>query len=857
MTTLATVKLCDYQPAPYRSDDHQLTFQIFPGETLVRHRQRLQRQRPDATAAVLNGEGLELLEIRLDGKELPPARYRYENDLLTLTDLPESAELETLVRIHPEENSALSGLYCSGGIYCTQCEAEGFRRISFACDRPDVLSTFRVRIESPFRVSLSNGNLLSEGDLGDGRHFSEWHDPHPKPTYLFALVAGELSHIGERFTSPKGVAIDLRIYSAKEFLDQCQFALEALKDAIVWDEQRFNLSYDLNRFNIVAIGDFNMGAMENKSLNIFNTRCVLADSETSTDEDFRLVHGVIAHEYFHNWTGNRITCRDWFQLSLKEGLTVFRDQEFSADHGERFLERIKEIQRLRAFQFPEDSGPLRHPVQPQEYAAIDNFYTATVYEKGAEIIRMYHSILGEERFQQGMARYIQSYDGQAVRIEDFATAMSSDFYDFRGPFFDWYLTAGTPRLTFSADHDAAAKRFTLTVRQEVDAVEPPRPLVIPIRLGLLDSAGRHYDFGGGQTQKLLLLEGVEASWTFADCEQSIPALLEDFSAPVYYHYDYRPAELQTLIEHSDDGFVRYEAMQLFYRRALDGLLAGDKGPLQQLLTVAETVRTGPKSPGEKALLLGLPALETLLNFLAEPYDLDAILPAYERLQSQLSAHFGSANLRAQLDALGHPPPRWTPAAAGVRWLKAVLRDHLDPADPANREWLRHDYRHAPTMTDRLSALQALARRDDEARTEALADFHERFAAQPLVLDKWFAVQARAAASVAELEALAALPSFNPDNPNRSRALLLTLARFNLAQFHRADGGGYRFFAAQLKRIITRNPQNASRLLNAFALSAKLDAGRRARVAAVLDDLAATPGLAVEVQETLERLRRGG
>ena len=853
--SLQNIRLKDYQPAPFRSLSHQLKFEIFPGHTLVHHRQHIVRAGSHQQPAVLNGHNLEIISLAIDGRPLAPADYRYENQLLTLNNVADDFWLESTVKIYPEQNKALTGLYNSSGIYCTQCEAEGFRRISFAFDRPDVLSLFEVTIESDHKISLSNGNLLAEGPLANGRYFTKWQDPHPKPTYLFALVAGELEFIREQFTSPKGVAIDLRIYSAKEFLDQCAFALRALKEAISWDEKRFNLSYDLNRFNIVAIGDFNMGAMENKSLNIFNTRCVLAESRTSTDEDFRLVHGVIAHEYFHNWTGNRITCRDWFQLSLKEGLTVFRDQEFSADHGERFIERIREVQRLRTFQFAEDAGPLAHPVQPQEYASIDNFYTATVYEKGAEIIRMYHSMLGEERFQQGMARYIKNYDGQAVRIEDFAAAMSSDFYDFRGQFFHWYLTAGTPVLEFFGDYDQGARRFTLSARQLIERVKPPRPLVIPIKFSLIDGAGRRYRFADGREETTLILDQEEGSWSFSNCDQYIPVLLADFSAPVHYSYQYGSGDLRALIFHSPDGFSRFEALQLLQRQVFGELLAGNGGGLNELVDLyGEVLADGNKSPAEKALMLELPSLETLLNFLPAPYDMDKILAAHGRLESALREGLNRQDLPAHIRALATPDTSWNSDNGGRRALQNVLRQYLDDRAAA-RAQLAADYRDARTMTERMGALQALARHHDEARATALADFLERFKELPLVVDKWFAVQARDN-SLEHIKALAGHPLFNLDNPNRSRALLVNFTRHNPALFHAADGSGYEFFAGQLQKILLSNPQNASRMLNQFAIVAKMDGGRRGKLAAILDRLLATPALPVDVQETLERIRHG-
>lgn len=876
--TIVTTKLAHYQAAPFVTEVHDLCFVIEAEQTVVKHRQtikRVQKQKDEQgwtqtleQHAVLNGEDLDIIRLELNGEALPASAYRYENQLLTLFDVPEQFELYSEVRLQPEKNTELSGLYRSNGIYCTQCEAEGFRRISFAFDRPDVLSTFRVRIESEKRlVQLSNGNLEAQGDLGHDRHFSEWYDPHPKPTYLFALVTGELECLSQRYTSSRKDKIDLRIYAAAPYIEQTDWAMKSLIESMAWDEKRFNLHYDLKRFNIVSISDFNMGAMENKSLNIFNDACVLADTETATDEDFHRIRAIIGHEYFHNWTGNRVTCRDWFQLSLKEGLTVFRDQEFSADLGERALERIRDVQLLRASQFLEDKSPMRHPVQPQEYAAIDNFYTATVYEKGAEIIRMYHSILGEKRFQEGMRLYFERHDGQAVRIEDFAAAMTAAAegeFDFTGDFFKWYTTAGTPKVTFSTSYNAHERCFIFSAAQDINAVSPPRALVIPIRFSLLQRNGRLYAFENKQHTQLLLLNESRKTWKFkSDDPHLIPILMQNFSAPIYYDYDYDNEALALIVNHAEDGFARFEAMQSAYRRLFEKALHQPnqlKESSRDVVDLMEQVLQHPKySAAEKALLLSLPSLETLMNFLPAPLDMDAITLMYARVKQILALRLR----RLFLDTLPQLPrpsaPQYSTKDAGLRHLQGVIMQYLAVfEDEIIRDLLLKHYQDADCMTVRMNSLNALNERHDAQRESALADFYQRFQHLPLVIDKWFALQARAdqADALPRIEALAEHEAFQISNPNRFRALVGQFARFNPRLFHAQDGSGYRFVTRQIERIIRLNPQIAARVLNVFAIVAQLDAGRKNLVREELKRLQALDGLSVDVLETLERLQHG-
>ncbi|MDO4643899.1 MAG: aminopeptidase N, partial [Cardiobacteriaceae bacterium] len=640
---------------------------------------------------------------------------------------------------------------------------------------------------------------------------------------------------------------------------------QSLIDAIQWDEKRFNLSYDLKLFNIVAISDFNMGAMENKSLNIFNTKFVLADIESATDEDFHGIRAVIGHEYFHNWTGNRITCRDWFQLSLKEGLTVFRDQEFSSDMGERSLERIGDVIRLRSMQFPEDAGPMSHPVQPQEYAAIDNFYTATVYEKGAEIIRMYHTILGEKGFQEGMKRYIERHDGQAVRIEDFAQAMSDGGeYDFSGAFFEWYTTRGTPRVTFTSSYNQRERTFTVAAMQDVDAVSPAKPLVIPIRFSLINHSGRPYRFADGSYEQTLLLQKTSAIWTFERAEPDlIPVLMQDFSAPVYYHHRYDNDELAAIAIHAPDGFARFEAMQILYRRLFEQALKKPREIREYsavICDIMQSVLTHEKrSEGEKALLLTIPTLVNLLNYLPEPINMTAAIEAYDRIVRILALKM-RRNWMDWLDAAPIPASaKYSVKDAGIRKLRGLAEKTLAMfEDEPFRQQLLDEHNQADCMTTRMNALRALNQQHDRYREAALVAFLEKFQAQPLVVDKWFMIQAEdsSADALTRIQKLSEHPAFIVDNPNRFRALVGSFMQLNPMIFHAEDGSGYRFAAAQIRRILVSNPQIAARMLNGYAVVSRLDAVRKALVKAELEQLAAVEGISVDVCEVLERLQHG-
>lgn len=862
-----TVRLADYQAPQFAITHNELEFFFNEEDCRIRHTRYIKKLDEKAQHISLHGEKLSLLQISLNDKNLNFEEYEYKENLLTIFNVPEEFRLFTEVVVKPDENTELSGLYRSNGIFCTQCEAEGFRRISFNLDRPDVLGTYRVRLEAEkekYPVLLSNGNLEASGDLDAGRHFAIWFDPYPKPSYLFAVVAGNLAARNQKIHSEKGKEIDLWIYTEHRFNDQTQYAMQALIDAINWDERRFGFSYDLDRFNIVAVSDFNMGAMENKSLNIFNTKYVLADEKIATDSDYLGIQSVIGHEYFHNWTGDRITCRDWFQLSLKEGLTVFRDQEFSSDLNDRNIERIKNVNILRRAQFAEDSGPMRHPVQPQEYAAIDNFYTATVYEKGAEIIRMYHSIIGEEKFQEGMRKYVEKFDGKAARIEDFAECMQEvSGFNFRDQFFDWYTTSGTPRLRFTGKQNG--DKFTLTALQDLNAVSPRRCLLIPIRLAFIREDGDVLKFEDGKTEYLWLLDKPQENRSFQlpDTAKRIPVLMLGFSAPVNYDYPYSDQDLHIIAAKAPDGFARNEAMNTIYRRLIDN--AFDK-PAQELQKqcdktaelMCEILHSREITDQEKALSLAFPTLSAILAERGNNLDIDKLAAARRQILG-----FLAIKTRKEWQKIADTPlsnngngPENTAARAllGLAWFYLAQL-----ADLPTRRMLLDNYKtiHNPTL--RAAALEALNLRADVARKTAIYDFQQEYAAYPLAIDRLVQIQAKDCdfGALERIKTLAKSAECQSTNPNRIRALLGGFAAGNPEVFNAIDGSGYRFVCEEVKKIAISNPQLAARLIStAFSVSTKLDPQRKLRARNALLTLSTMDNLSVDMKEVLQRLLAG-
>jgi aminopeptidase N len=867
-----TIHLKDYQPPAYWIDTVDLVFDLHEQGTRVSARLALRRNPavPHVDSLRLDGEGLSPISVRIDDRELPGERYRVDESSLTLFNPPGQFVLDTEVEIAPENNTALEGLYRSGGMFCTQCEAEGFRKITWYLDRPDVMARFSTRIEADqadYPVLLSNGNPVSHGQLPDGRHYAEWDDPFPKPAYLFALVAGDLRHIAGRHTTPSGRNVDLRIYVEPENIDKCDHAMASLKAAMAWDERVYGREYDLDVYNIVAVNDFNMGAMENKGLNVFNSKFVLARPDTATDQDYQGIEGVIAHEYFHNWTGNRITCRDWFQLSLKEGFTVFRDQEFSADMGSRGVKRIEDVRLLRAHQFAEDAGPMAHPVRPQSYIEINNFYTVTVYEKGAEVVRMQANLLGPDAFRQATDLYFDRHDGQAVTTDDFVQCMADASGRDLTQFKHWYDYAGTPELTVHADYDAAARCYTLTFAQrtpETPGQSDKPPFLIPVAVGLLNAAGSDLplrladDPAPAATTRILELTESEQQFTFLDVpERPVPSLLRGFSAPVKLTFDYSDEELMFLMAHDSDGFNRWDAAQTLAQRVLLAMVAERAAGFEMTVPegfVAAFAKALGDSATEPALLaevLTLPSSSYLGDQMAT-VDVDGIHAARQALRATLGRELGDT-LRRRHDALAEQGEyRPDPAAIGRRSLKNLCLGYLMAAgggDAAER--CLGQYRLGHNMTDVMAALALIADSDLPARAEVLADFDRRWRHDPLVMDKWFSVQAMAGTRVQALEEVRSLmghPAFSIRNPNKVRALVGAFAVGNPLRFHAADGSGYRFLAERILELDALNPQIAARLSRNLSRWRRYDPHRQQQMRAALETLTGAPGVSKDVYE---------
>ncbi|RYB05578.1 aminopeptidase N [Lichenibacterium ramalinae] len=867
------IRLSDYRVPDYLVDAVDLDIHLH--ETATRIRATLQlRPNPAGVAGAplhLDGDGLVATAIALDGEPLPLGIA--EPERLTLAEPPRRAftlMVETLV--DPSANSALMGLYRSGSAFCTQCEAEGFRRITYYLDRPDVLSVFTTRIEAERAVApvlLGNGNPVAAGDVpGTDRHFAVWHDPHPKPSYLFAIVGGRLDVLRDATTTGAGRPVDLAVYVEPGKTAQAAYAMDALKRAMHWDERVFGRAYDLDVFNVVAVSDFNMGAMENKGLNIFNDKYVLASPELATDADYAGIETVIAHEYFHNWTGNRITCRDWFQLSLKEGLTVYRDQEFSADQRSRAVKRIADVRALRARQFAEDGGPLAHSVRPDAYSEINNFYTATIYEKGAEIIRMYRTLVGPEAFDRGMALYFDRYDGTAATVEDFLGCFAESSGRDLSQFFRWYVQAGTPRVTATTRYDAATRVLTLDLAQDT----PPtpgqpvkRPVVVPLRFGLVRRDGTEQPVRTGAEAGLSATEHdhgvIELSTPsrrlrFEDVAPgTVPSLLRGFSAPVRLTTDATDADLVTLMTHDEDAFNRWDAAQtVLSRLVLAGLRGGPAEPAPLRAALSAVIETGARDPAFAAQVLTLPAVSELAHEIGRDVDPDALHAARERVRAGIGTMLAPA-FRAVLAAGRNAGPYAPDAAgAGARAFRNAALSLLAAGDPENGAALAlAQFDGADNMTDRLAALSVLGLVPGAAREAALARFYSDFADHALVVDKWFALQAAIpeADTPERVRRLMEHPAFSLAVPNRVYALIGGFGA-NPTQFNRPDGAGYDLVASVVILLDGKNPQVASRLLGAFRSWRLMEPGRRAKAEAALRRVSGQPALSPDVKDIAAR-----
>jgi aminopeptidase N len=862
------VKLADYQPFPFTIKTTDLEFTLDPTATRVRSTLNIERRGDAHAPLVLNGENLELLGVRLNGEVLGNNAYQLTDETLTIENLPEQFELVIETRFSPDDNRALSGLYMSAGRYCTQCEAEGFRRITYYPDRPDVMSRFSTRIEAladKFPTLLSNGNLMRSGTLEGGRHFTQWQDPFPKPAYLFALVAGEFDMTEDHFTTMSGRDIPLRIYVDPGDAPLSLYAMDALKRAMRWDEEVFGREYDLDLFMIVAVRDFNFGAMENKGLNVFNSSVLLADPKTATDSNYERIESVVAHEYFHNWTGNRITCRDWFQLCLKEGLTVFRDQEFSADMRGTDICRIKDVISLRARQFPEDAGPLAHPVRPDQYLKIDNFYTATIYEKGAELIRMLKTLIGDEAFKKGMDCYFDTLDGTAATIEQFLEVFEQAARTDLSAFKHWYSQAGTPHITVSEAWDAVKGELTLTISQQTRPTpgQPDkRPLPMPIRVGLVGDDGpvpmrQKGESDAGPLERILVLENETQSWTFSGLEtRPLVSLLRKFSAPVHLEQTRKMSEHARLITQDPDLFRRWEEAQVYGLSVLTHLAKQKDAPVDPayIYALAALAADPAIDPAFAALAMLPPSENTVFQYM-QAADPGRIHLARENVIQALANTHSQTFLDVMARHQQNGPFSPDAKAAGQRALTGAALGILARLGPKNGGALAQDaYHHADNMTDSMAALGALDRSGSAYFETALEDFYSRWRDNPLVLDKWFAVQASSARHdvLPRIERLLEHPDFTHDNPNRVRSLIGVFSQANPAAFHALDGSGYALLARQVKIIDPLNPALAARLMGAFESWRQLEPNRSAKIKAILVDVLNTPNLSANSYEIISR-----
>jgi aminopeptidase N len=866
-----TIFLKDYQPPEYLIDETHLDFDLQESGTVVSSRLKLRRN-PDyqgPAGLLLHGQDLELLELAIDGLALELGDYETEEETLRILECPEQFELHCVTRIQPQDNTSLEGLYKSRTMFCTQCEAEGFRKITYYLDRPDVMSVFTVRMsaeQARYPVLLSNGNLLESG-VDDERHWTIWHDPFPKPSYLFALVAGDLDKVEDSFTTCNGREVQLRIYVEAKDLDKCDHAMMSLKHSMLWDEEKFGREYDLDIFNIVAVDDFNMGAMENKSLNIFNTSCVLAHPDTTTDLSFQRVEAVVAHEYFHNWSGNRVTCRDWFQLSLKEGFTVFRDSEFSSDMGSRTVKRVEDVATLRNIQFAEDAGPMAHPVRPDSFIEISNFYTVTIYEKGAEVVRMIQTLLGAEDFRKGSDLYFERHDGQAVTCDDFVAAMETVSGRDLGQFQRWYSQAGTPELAVTDTWDEATGAYTLRVAQSCPATpgQPSKlPFVIPLKMGLLGEAGDlRLQLQGAPADPeqadntCMVLELTEASqeFTFVGLpERPVPSLLRGFSAPVKLAYPYSREQLAFIMSHDSDGFCRWDASQQLaiavITEAQDEGADIDPGLISALERLLNDASLDPAMVAE---MLRMPT-ENYLADLAQDVDVEAIHRGRSRVREAIGVQL-EALLLERYHALDTSETyAATAQQIACRSLRNACLAYLAQASSRGVELALTQYAQASNMTDRQAALVTIVNCGNEAQSQqVLEDFYQRYQDEPLVVNQWFQVQAMCGqpGALERVRALLQHPAFDMRNPNKVRSLIGAFCSANPINFHRADGAGYALLVETVMELNARNPQLASRLLTPLTRWRRYGV-RREQMQSALQEIAAVADLSKDVYEVVNK-----
>ncbi|ENY5167190.1 TPA: aminopeptidase N [Vibrio parahaemolyticus] len=853
----------DYQAPSHTITDIDLTFDLYDNDTIVTALSKVV-QRGESTTLELDGEGLELRSVKVNGEDW--AHHEVKEASLVLSDLPAEFELEIITKIDPEANTALEGLYKSGGAFCTQCEAEGFRRITYYLDRPDVLAKYTTKViadKATYPYLLSNGNRIAQGEAENGRHWVQWQDPHPKPAYLFALVAGDFDVLRDKYTTMSGRNVDLEIFVDKGNLDRAGHAMTSLINSMKWDEERFGLEYDLDIYMIVAVDFFNMGAMENKGLNIFNSKFVLANDQTATDRDYLGIEAVIGHEYFHNWTGNRVTCRDWFQLSLKEGLTVFRDQEFSSDLGSRAVNRIDNVRIIRGPQFAEDASPMSHPIRPDKVIEMNNFYTLTVYEKGSEVIRMYHTLLGEEGFQKGMKLYFERHDGTAATCEDFVSAMEDatgvDLKQFRL----WYSQSGTPTLRVNSEYNAEAKTYALTVEQFTEATQDQaekQALHIPFDIELYDSKGQVIPLiiNGESVHNVLDIKQDKQTFVFENvAEQPVPSLLREFSAPVKLEYDYSDAELIFLMKHATNDFARWDASQMllakYIRQNVTNVQTGSEVQLSEDLIDAfrGVLLDENLEPAFIAQVFSLPSINEITGWYKQ-IDVDAVDTVLNSITVSLSAVLED-ELSATYHTLKQAEYTIDHAAIGKRALRNQCLQFLAHTDKGNT-LVKAQYEAANNMTDTIAAMSAANSAQLECREELMADYSDKWKHDGLVMDKWFALQGSNPAEDAleKVKATMNHEAFSLKNPNRTRSLIGSFLAANPVRFHDKSGSGYQFAGEILRQLNDSNPQVASRMIDPLLKFRKYDEARQAMIRAELEKLKAMDNLAKDLFEKVTK-----
>ncbi|EGR2190414.1 aminopeptidase N [Vibrio parahaemolyticus] len=853
----------DYQAPSHTITDIDLTFDLYDNDTIVTALSKVV-QKGESTTLELDGEGLELRSVKVNGEDW--AHHEVKEASLVLSDLPAEFELEIITKIDPEANTALEGLYKSGGAFCTQCEAEGFRRITYYLDRPDVLAKYTTKViadKATYPYLLSNGNRIAQGEAENGRHWVQWQDPHPKPAYLFALVAGDFDVLRDKYTTMSGRNVDLEIFVDKGNLDRAGHAMTSLINSMKWDEERFGLEYDLDIYMIVAVDFFNMGAMENKGLNIFNSKFVLANDQTATDRDYLGIEAVIGHEYFHNWTGNRVTCRDWFQLSLKEGLTVFRDQEFSSDLGSRAVNRIDNVRIIRGPQFAEDASPMSHPIRPDKVIEMNNFYTLTVYEKGSEVIRMYHTLLGEEGFQKGMKLYFERHDGTAATCEDFVSAMEDatgvDLKQFRL----WYSQSGTPTLRVNSEYNAEAKTYALTVEQFTEATQDQaekQALHIPFDIELYDSKGQiiPLTINGESVHSVLDIKQDKQTFVFENvADQPVPSLLREFSAPVKLEYDYSDAELIFLMKHATNDFARWDASQMllakYIRQNVTNVQTGSEVQLSEDLIDAfrGVLLDENLEPAFIAQVFSLPSINEITGWYKQ-IDVDAVDTVLNSITVSLSAALED-ELSATYHTLKQAEYTIDHAAIGKRALRNQCLQFLAHTDKGNT-LVKAQYEAANNMTDTIAAMSAANSAQLECREELMADYSDKWKHDGLVMDKWFALQGTNPAEDAleKVKATMNHEAFSLKNPNRTRSLIGSFLAANPVRFHDKSGSGYQFAGDILRQLNDSNPQVASRMIDPLLKFRKYDEARQAMIRAELEKLKAMDNLAKDLFEKVTK-----